>query len=155
MNSTYINAAENDGPPNPTLHVGVTVYFIVVTIIGLLFTNVYIGLIASLYDQGVKSAHQLHQHVRAGYTIRLMLVQWTFGWLGKRTTDRSDDHDVNTVDGSDSQPGIDHGCWLAFDKSCLLDEQDEDSKLQDVQDRILNLQHWSKQLVKLTATSVS
>lgn len=76
-----IDASLEDAKFDMQIHWAIQLFFVIVLMLGLVVMNVYIGLLSNLYNEGKLNKHQIHQHLKAHFSFKLLLYKHWFPWL--------------------------------------------------------------------------
>lgn len=102
----------------PQINGGMKLAFVIVSsTITVMFMNVGIGLLSSMYDEAKAMKHQIHQNFRADYTVKLLF--WRI-MLPRKWLHCLCGHDDDIAYDDDTL-----GMWIASDAQQLKDEEDE------------------------------
>merc|ERR1711862_689044 len=82
--STVLNFNVSDGTgtldetnPDIRYHFALTLFSVWVACMGIIFMNVYIGLLSTIYEDGKARKHQLHCHLQATVTYKILIYRMT------------------------------------------------------------------------------
>lgn len=73
IGNTFEGNLDDAEVDNVRFHWHLQLFFVCAALMGFFVINVYIGLLSNLYDEGKRYRHQIHQHFKAQYTVRLLI----------------------------------------------------------------------------------
>jgi len=147
--SSAVEGHITDPPPNPSMHQGILVLFVVLCLfVNVILMNIYIGLLSSVYDNYTSQRWELLAEYKAMHALRYMLSspRYVMAFFFERT--RSVHQRCSRIGCAGPQPDNTGAVWVAYIPEEFQGEREDDSR------KMMELLEWNSRTLEKVSDDI-